>query len=175
MLSPAKTTPNGYSPPATPFCAGLIFPGRRSSSAATCLRFQIDERDRIILMIGHKQALAVWTHGEACNHRFERCHFCFRAISDSQPGFVAQHYRFFRLAPMAIFLREDMDIVVFAAASIKMRAIRGPCQPHVCVRNAQRLPLHRLCLLNIENKNIFARLRRKSPCPWRHCFGYSRW
>ena len=61
---------------------------------------------------------------------------------------------------MATLLRKDMDIVILAATNVKMRAIRRPCQSHIGVGNAQCLPLNRLCLLNIENENIFIRLRR---------------
>src|SRR5438270_4714276 len=101
-------------------------------------------------MIGDKQALAVWSHGEACNHWIERGHFRLHPISDSQTCFVTQRYGLFRLAPLAIFLCEDMDIVVLAAAGKKMRAIGSPCQPYIGIGNAQRLPLHRLWLLDIE-------------------------
>src|SRR6185369_11193202 len=99
-------------------------------------------------MVGDKQAPAIWAYGQPGNYWLERCHFRFRAISDSQTYFVAQRDLLFGLAPMATLLREDMDIVIFAAAGIEMRAIRGPCQPHIGVGNAQSLLLNRLCLLN---------------------------
>src|SRR6478672_387589 len=105
-------------------------------------------------MVGDKQAPAIWAYGQPGNHWIEGRHFRFRAISDSQTCFVAQRDLLFGLAPMATLLREDMDIVIFAAANIKIRAIRRPRQPYIGVGNAQSLLLNRLCLLNIENENI---------------------
>ena len=58
--------------------------------------------------------------------------------------------------------RRALGAIVFAAARIKVRAIGRPRQTNVSVGNAQRRPLHRLRLLNIENKNVFAGLRRNS-------------
>ena len=80
-------------------------------------------------MIGDKQARAIWAHGNTCNHWIQRRNFRFEAIRAPQTCFVAERYRFFRLAPLATFTREEMDIVVFAAARIKMRTIGAHASP----------------------------------------------
>src|ERR1041385_3570241 len=98
------------------FLRGIDFPWSQIKLADHLICVQIDERHRIILMVGDKQLLAIETNSQAGNHRTHRRDFCFRAISDSKPGFMAQRYWFPGFSPVISLLPKNMNVVILSAA-----------------------------------------------------------